>query len=79
MELLRRPPAGMSVPAERTIDRILIRQGLHRPHPDLGRRCWRLGHENGSRLLCSGAAVAEYCQSGEEQPDRAQSQVGALG
>jgi transposase InsO family protein len=33
MELLRRPPAGMSVPAERTIDRILIRQGLLRARP----------------------------------------------
>ena len=34
---------------------------------------------NGKRLLGSGAATTEYCQSGEEQPDRTQSQVGALG
>ena len=33
MEMLRRPVAGMVVPAERTIDRILIRQGLLRSRP----------------------------------------------
>jgi transposase InsO family protein len=33
MELLRRPEPGRVVPAERTIDRILIRQGLLRTRP----------------------------------------------
>ena len=33
MELLRRPAPGLLVPAERTIDRILIRQGLLRARP----------------------------------------------
>ena len=33
LELLRQPPAGVVVPAERTIDRILIRQGLLRARP----------------------------------------------
>ena len=33
MELMRRPVEGVSVPAERTIDRILIRQGLLRVRP----------------------------------------------
>ena len=33
MELLRKPATGLVVPAERTIDRILIRQGLLRARP----------------------------------------------
>jgi transposase-like protein len=33
LELLRRPAPGLVVPAERTIDRILIRQGLLATHP----------------------------------------------
>ncbi len=33
MELMRHPVAGVRVPAERTIDRILIRQGLLRARP----------------------------------------------
>ncbi len=33
LELLRRPPAGLVVPSERTINRILARQGLMSPRP----------------------------------------------
>lgn len=33
LEMLRRPVEGLVVPAERTIDRALIRQGLLRPRP----------------------------------------------
>jgi transposase-like protein len=33
LELLRRPAPGVAVPAERTIDRILIRHGLLRARP----------------------------------------------
>ena len=33
LEMLRRPPDGMAVPSERTINRILARQGLRSPRP----------------------------------------------
>jgi hypothetical protein len=55
LEMLRRPPEGMALPPERTINRIFVRQGLVLPRPRK-----RPGGSYRRRL----ASDREYCSRG---------------